>query len=151
MENSRTHHEHVIGTRLQSKTKFTCKSHVRRRRIHRQFHTGYLSHRGVLLAQGVRHGREGPRGATRVTVTALSCHVWWCGLVSILFFSESLCFCVKQLGRHSQTLGGSRRLMVSKSGTETGISCKPFREHTRAFHVRGAPRAPAAPRLKLSV
>ena len=33
--------------------------------------------------------------------------------------------------------------MVSKSGTETGISCKPFREHTRAFHVRGAPRAPA--------
>jgi hypothetical protein len=53
--------------------------------------------------------------------------------VSILFFSESLCFCVKQLGRHSQTLGGSRRLMVSKSGTETGISCKPFREHTERF------------------
>ena len=66
--------EHVYRAKPLSKTKF--KSHVRRRRIHRQFHTGYLSHRGVLLAQGVRHGREGPRGATRVTVTALSCHVW---------------------------------------------------------------------------
>jgi hypothetical protein len=93
VENSRTHHEHVIGTRLQSKTKF--KSHVRRRRIHRQFHTGYLSHRGVLLAQGVRHGREGPRGATRVTVTAL-CRVT-CGLVnlvSILFlFGKPVFLC----------------------------------------------------------
>ena len=136
--------EHVYRAKQSLSLFKWIKSHVRRRHIHTQFHTGNLSHRGVLLAQGARLGREGPRGATRVTVTALVSRVDWCRLLS----AESLCFCVKQLGRHSQT-GGSRRLMVSKSVDRNSQRVQTVSGAHASVSCRGA--RVLAPRLKLSV